>query len=67
MKLVMFNLSSGETQIQPWLAIIRYGPTETGETRNLCSGSLISSRHILTSAMCVNAGPLSVVLGVGQC
>merc|ERR1711892_334277 len=41
----------------PWLATIKYG------NRNICSGSLISSRHILTSAMCVNAGPLSVVLG----
>eukprot|EP00092_Neocalanus_flemingeri_P081219 GFUD01101393.1.p1 GENE.GFUD01101393.1~~GFUD01101393.1.p1 ORF type:complete len:287 (+),score=53.39 GFUD01101393.1:1-861(+) len=55
--------NSGSSRNWPWLAIIRYGHTESAETRNLCSGSLISSKHILTSAMCVNTGPLSVVLG----
>jgi len=51
----------GGRSVWPWLAIIRYG------TRNICSGTLVSPTHILTSAMCVNAGPhYSVMVGHSQ-
>jgi len=48
----------GRKSVWPWLTIIRYS------TRSICSGTLLSPYHVLTSAMCVNAGPhYSVVVG----
>lgn len=49
----------------PWMAIIRYKVEPDKELDNLCAGTLISARYVLTSAHCAKASkqPIEVRLG----